>query len=106
MPSKATPLSPNPSTTSQQLAGVVDGQPVAPTALFGWSAKESTGSAPASFRLRDGTSVSSPELTATISLVAGESDRDWFGDQSVEVFSGSIYVEIVSGSVELVVYWG
>jgi hypothetical protein len=103
---KAASLSPNPATAGQTLVCQADGVAVVPTSLIGWSAAESTGSAAASFRLHDGTSAATPELTAAIKLVAGESDRDWFGDQTVEVFSGSIFVEIISGSVELVTYWG
>jgi hypothetical protein len=106
MPAKTALLSPNPSGSSQCLVTKVDGVAVVPTALFGWSTKESTGSAYAHFRLHDGANVSSPALTAVISLSPGESARDWFGDQSLEVFNGAIYVEIVDGNIELDVYWG
>lgn len=105
MPSHAAPLSPNPATASQQLVCQADGVAVVPTGVIGWSAAESTGSAAAKFRLHDGTSAAAPELTATISLTSSESDRDWFGDQTILVTSGAIFVDIISGSVELVVYW-
>lgn len=106
MPAHAAPLSPNPATASQQLVCEADGVAIAPTGLIGWSAAESTGSAAAKFRLHDGSSSSDPALTATINLAAGASSEPWFGDQTIEVTSGKIYVDVISGSVEAVIYWG
>ena len=39
----------------------------------------------ASFRIHDGISSSAPQLTALVDLIANESARDWFGDQTLEV---------------------
>lgn len=104
MPAKAVAPATNPATASQPLALVVDTVAVAPTALFGWCLCESTGSEGASVRLHDGDGTDDPALTSLITLSANESTRDWFGDQSIEVFSGQVFLEVVSGSVEAVVY--
>lgn len=92
-------LNPSPATTSQ----VVVAQQV--RILYGWALAESTGSATAKVRLRDGSSASG-KLLAPITLAAGESVRDFFPVESVNVTNGAIYLEVVSGSVEGAVYWG
>ena len=105
----ALPVSPSsqPATESQVLdVKTAEGVTIAPSSLLGWSVAESTGTTAAAFRLRDGQSSSAPRLTAEVALTAGETNREWFGDQTVEIASGSIYLEIVSGSLEIVVYAG
>lgn len=108
MPSHAVVPATNPATTSQLLTLTVDGDTETPSALFGWSVTESTKalSAVAYFRLRDGESAEAPMLTSEVTLNSGESNREWFGDQTIEITSGSIFLEVVSGSVEIVVYLG
>lgn len=73
-------------------------------ALVGWSVAETTGTAAAAFRLRDGTGTTS-EVLARINLAANESDRDTFGQRGILVNTGNIWLEFISGSFEGVVYW-
>ena len=93
------------STTSSQVVtceiGEVD---VAPTALFGWSVAETAGGA-AKIRVRDGSDVSGAILSGLISLSANESTRDLLM-LPIDVVSGGLFLEIVSGQVETVIYWG
>lgn len=100
----AAPLNPNPATSNQQLVCAIGGVPRVPTALYGFNFAESTGSASAKIRLHDGTGISGNEL-AIVTLGANESVRDWFADESVAIVKGGIYVEVVAGSIEGVVYW-
>ena len=104
MAAKSVTPATNPATAGQLLTMTVDSTNVAPTALLGWSFTESTGSAGASVRLHDGQNSAAPSLCSAVKLSAGESTRDWFGDQTIEIFSGSVFLEVLSGSVECVVW--
>lgn len=73
--------------------------------IFGWALAESTGSASAKVRLRDGTTAGGL-LIATITLAQGESARDFFPVETPELRGNAIYLEVVSGSVEGAVYFG
>jgi hypothetical protein len=73
--------------------------------LFGWNITESTGTAPAKVRLWDGTSNSGNYL-GTVTLGENESNREWFPDQSPVIRNNAIYLEIVSGKVEGVLWFG
>ena len=106
MPAKAVTPATNPATAGQVLEMEVDDVLVVPTALFGWCLCESTNSAGASVRLHDGPDADHPPLTSLITLSANESTRDWFGDQAIEVFSGQVFLQVVSGGVDAVVYLG
>lgn len=99
---KASPLSPNPATANQQLVCIVDGVTLVPTVLVGWSLIETTGSAAAKIRLRDGLSVAGPELKI-ISLPSGTSSEISGGADQIQ--NGGIFVEVVSGSVEGSITW-
>jgi hypothetical protein len=66
--------------------------------LLSFSARETTGSASAVFRLRDG---SGGTIMATVALVAGESVRD--GYPNGIAYSTSLYLERVSGTTEVTV---
>lgn len=72
--------------------------------MFGWAIRETTAAAGASFRLWDGNAAGT-ELLANCNLASNESDRDWFGPQGIVVQTGRIFIEVVSGSLEGVVYW-
>lgn len=75
-----------------------------PETLLGWSATETTGSATASFRLHDGSNDSSPALASEVKLAEdGRSMVDF--DEGIEVNSGQVFLEVVSGSVEVVIFW-
>lgn len=66
--------------------------------LHGWALMESTGSAGAVVRFRDGTGTDGVVI-APISLTGGESTRDFFPGAGVAVRSG-LFLEVVSGEVE------
>lgn len=73
--------------------------------LFGWVICESTGSAVAKVRLWDGTSNEGNYLGA-VTLGENESNREWFPFSSPQIKNNAIYLEIVSGKVEGVVWFG
>ncbi len=73
--------------------------------LLGFSLSETAG-ATAEVRLHDGIDATGPLLTGGITFAANGSTGEWFSDEAVEVVSGSIFLERVSGSVRGVVYWG
>ena len=66
--------------------------------VFGYAVAETTGSATAALRLRDGTASSGTRILP-IHLAANESVRDWFGPNGI-VYQQGIYVEVVSGAIE------
>lgn len=69
-----------------------------PGVLRGYSLRETTGTAPAVFRIHGGLDAFAPVI-AVVSLVAGESVRDWFGESGVRTRNG-LYFELVTGTVE------
>ena len=73
-------------------------------ALCGWSVAETTGAASAAIRFHDGSSATG-EVFTRINLVANESNREYFTKDGVRCFTGRIYLEVISGSVEGVIYW-
>ena len=72
--------------------------------LCGYAVAETTGTATAAIRLRDGNNANG-EVIARVNLVANESVRDFWTPDGVRVFTGHLFLEVVSGSVEGVVYW-
>lgn len=104
MPSHASSLA-IPTTASGVITTVVDGVAMPVKILFGWALAETTGSAGVKLRLRDGTTASAPSIIP-ITMSGGESTRDFFGDEAIEINSGSIYLEIVTGSIEGSILWG
>lgn len=75
-----------------------------PDTLLGWSATESTGSATASVRLHDGTTADDPAVAPLINLAEGGMSQA-FPTNGIQVTSGAVFLEVVSGSVEVCVYW-
>lgn len=73
--------------------------------LLGWSLSETAGAA-AEARLHDGGANTAPLLTGGITFAANGTSAMWFADEGVEVTSGAIELEVVSGSIRGVVYWG
>jgi hypothetical protein len=71
--------------------------------LVGYSFSETTGAAPAWVRLRDGSDANG-DLIASIKLLAGTSTNPWRGNGIS--FSYGLFVEVVAGSIEGVVYLG
>lgn len=72
--------------------------------LLGFTAKETTGTAGASFLFHNGDDTGDPATTAPIDLVPGESTREWFGEDGIASANG-IYLERVSGDVRVVAYY-
>lgn len=64
--------------------------------LMGFTARETSGSAAAHFRLRVDTAAG--VILATVYLAQNESVRDWFGPSGITA-TGGIYFELVSGAV-------
>lgn len=72
-------------------------------ALCGWSIIESTGAASAAIRLRDGGNNQSRVLLR-INLNPGESTRDYLDHHGLEIQTGMVWLEVISGSVEGVLW--
>ena len=72
--------------------------------LLGWAIAETTGTATAGFRLHDGIGTGGGVLVR-INLAANESTRDRGGPPGIWVVNGSIYLEVLSGSIEGVIFW-
>jgi len=66
-----------------------------PTRLLGWSFSEEAGAA-AKVILRDGNGTGA-RVIAVIALAAGESNREWFGPDGIQVNTG-IYVDRTAGT--------
>jgi len=69
--------------------------------LLGWAINETSGVAPATVALRDGTVEG--DVVITITLAPGESTRDWFGPGGISLTQG-LYIDAAgaaAGSVFL-----
>jgi hypothetical protein len=64
--------------------------------LMGLSARETSGTATAFFRLRAGGATGT--ILATVTLAANESIRDWYGPSGIQA-TGGVYFELVAGAV-------
>lgn len=73
--------------------------------LFGWNITESTGLAIAKVRLWDGTTKEGNYL-ATIDITKEGGNTDFFSSNSIELHNNAIFCEVVSGSIEGVVWYG
>lgn len=73
-------------------------------AILGWSFAETTGTAGASVRIHDGATAQG-EVFARINLQPNESVRDWYIPKGIRSFTGRIFIEVIAGSVEGVIYW-
>ena len=71
--------------------------------LCGWSVREATGTAAAVFRLHDGRDATAHVL-ASANLAANESIRDNYSTPGIKLETGSVFLEVVSGSIEGVIY--
>lgn len=87
--------------------GIADGAnalvSASPGRLVGWSIRETTGSATAVVRFRNGTDALQP-LIGCVDLAAGGTSTQYFGP-GVSYTEG-LYVETLSGSFEGAVYLG
>lgn len=72
--------------------------------LLGWAITETGGVAVASVRLRDSQDASG-EVIARINLAAGGSNIALAGLPGVKISTGRIFLEVIAGSVEGVLYW-
>lgn len=75
-------------------------QAVADAAGFyrGFTLRETTGAAPATVVIYDNASAASGTILEEITLLAGESAREWYGVPGIPTLNG-IYVDVVSGAV-------
>lgn len=74
------------------------------SAVTGWAIRETTGAAVATVRIRDGSSTAG-EVIAPIGLAAnGFAFMPPLG-HGIEVATGRLFLEVVAGSVEGVIYW-
>lgn len=73
-------------------------------AVLGWAVCETSGTANAQCRIHDGNSANG-EVFARINLLPNESVRDWYIPRGIRCFTGRLFLEMISGSVEGVVYW-
>ena len=71
--------------------------------FHGYAIRETTGAGAATLRLRDGNAVG--ELLLPLSLAAGEADQQHISPHGVAVETGKIFLELIAGSVEGVIYW-
>lgn len=72
--------------------------------LIGWAFAETTGANGAALRIWDGVNTEGSVMTR-INLAANESTRDRSGPPGIMCVSGGLYLQIISGSVEGVIYW-
>lgn len=94
-------IGPNPATAVTASRQVLGGGDV--TRLLGWSIRETAG-AGAAFRLHDGNNASTPVL-ANANFAANESIRDFWFPAGILVATGRIWLEVLSGSIEGVLYY-
>lgn len=72
--------------------------------LGGWAITETSGVNVASVRLHDGANANAEQF-GRINLQANESVRDLFDRHGVRCSTGRIFLEVIAGSVEGVIYW-
>jgi hypothetical protein len=73
-------------------------------AIGGWALRETTGAAVATVRLRDG-SAAINEVIAPITIAAGGFVFFPPYGRGIEVATGKVFLEVVAGSLEGVIYW-
>lgn len=79
---------------------LVAGALVAQRAIyFGFTVRETSGSAVATVRIWDNPSAASGTILDTIQLAAKESAREFYGPMGIEALTG-IFIEVVAGTVE------
>lgn len=99
-PQRALPLSPD-GVATPAVSGPVTGG--ATLMLLGWSARETTGAAAASFDLYDGSSAGGAPLGVQ-NLASGASETVLFETPGILLATGKVYLQVVSGSLAGVVY--
>lgn len=67
--------------------------------LCGWSVVETTGTASAAVRLRDGAGATD-QVMLRIDLAPSESTRDYLHKHGLGIETGMLWLEVISGSVE------
>jgi hypothetical protein len=72
--------------------------------LCGWCITETTGAAAAQFRLLDGSAVGN-EVLASGKLAQGTTTSFTPSDHGIKCYTGRIFLQVVSGSLEGVIYW-
>lgn len=72
--------------------------------LVGYSITEASDTGPAAIRLRDG-NTNAGEVICRINLLPSESIRDTFSPVGIRVFTGHLFIEVLAGVVEGVVFW-
>ena len=98
---KKTDIAPNPGTAITASRIILGGDV---RELSGWTIRETTGAAAATIRLRDGNNAQS-EVIAVLGLPAAGSSIIFPTARNIEVATGRVFVEVVAGSVEGVIYW-
>lgn len=98
---KKTDLAANPATAVTASRQVLGGDV---REIGGWSITETTGAAVASVRIRDG-SAAIAEVVARISLAASGGSFIMPTTKGIEIATGRIFLEVIAGSVEGVIYW-
>lgn len=73
-------------------------------ALLGYALCETTGSQVASLRIHDGLTANT-QAFARINLAANESTRDFILPYGVRCTTGELFIEMILGSVEGVIFW-
>lgn len=92
-----------PSSSGVLVTELEDGTDILPTAFFGWNVLETSGSAKVKLALFDGTDTSGTRL-AEIEVDSGEEKTEELAEP-VEVVTGSLYLQIVSGACSGEVFW-
>lgn len=72
--------------------------------FLGWSLRETSGTAAVSVRFHDGINPLT-EVLATVAIPAAGSSVYRYDGQGVECATGRIFLEVVAGQLEGVVYW-
>lgn len=72
--------------------------------LYGWAIRETSGSATAQLDIYNGAQASGDDIIS-IALAAGQSTREWFGPQGLELQIG-YYPNLVSGAITGSVFIG
>ena len=71
--------------------------------LCGWALRETTGAAAAAIRLWDGAS-NNDQLLLTLALASGAGDRYILDRHGIWITTGRVFLEVVAGSVEGLLY--